>query len=64
MHIIASRVGSALPDGEYDLVPRAGVKEEEPLQPEEVAAADPQTVEQSLTQSQAQGKPRCIIPLF
>jgi hypothetical protein len=63
MHVFASRVGSALPDGEYDLVPRARVKEEEPLQQEEeVAAADQQSCEQSLTQSQAQGKPRCIIP--
>jgi hypothetical protein len=64
MHIIASRVGSAFPDGEYDLVPRARVKEEEPLPQEEVAAAGQQSVEQSLTQSQAQGKPRSIIPLF
>jgi hypothetical protein len=60
MHVIASRVGPAFLDGEYDLVPRIGVKEEEPLQQEEVAAADQQAVEQSLTQSQAQGKPRCM----
>jgi hypothetical protein len=64
MHIIASRVGPAFPDGEYDLVPRARVKEEGQLQPEEVAAADQQSFEQNLTQSQAQGKPRCIIPLL
>jgi len=64
MYAIASRVGPTIPDGEYDLVPRARVKEEEPPQQEGVAAADQQSVEQSLTQSQAQGKPRCINPLI
>ena len=61
MHVIASRVGSALPDGEYDLVPRVGVKEEEQLQQGEVAAADvrtPQLTDPSATQ--AEGKPRCM----
>jgi hypothetical protein len=57
LHLIAymhHRVGSALPDGTYELVWQIGVKDEAPQQ--EAAAEDqkPQVVEQSL--AQVQGK--------
>jgi hypothetical protein len=58
------RVGSVLPDGKYKLVPQVEAEEEQ-SQEEVVAAAEGPN--QPLTEpsfAQAEGKPRCIIPLF
>ena len=64
MHISASCVGSVLPDGRYKLVPQVEAEEEQP-QEEVVAAAERPTSQLTDPSStQAEGKPRCIIPLF
>jgi len=58
------RVGPAIPDGKYKLVPQVEEPDEQP-QEEVTAAVDvrtPQLTDPSATQ--AEGKPRCILPYF
>jgi hypothetical protein len=58
------RVGPAIPDGKYKLVPQVEEPEEQP-QEGEVAAAEVRTPQLTdLSATQAEGKPRCILPYF
>jgi hypothetical protein len=59
---LASRVGSALLDGTYELVPQVEVKQEVPQQ-EEVTPDQQLTVVDPVS-AQAQGKPRCMNPIL
>jgi hypothetical protein len=56
-----NRVGSTLPDGAYELVPQAEVKQEVPQQ-EEVEPDQERVLDQS--PAQAQGKHRSIHPIL
>jgi hypothetical protein len=57
-----NRVGSTLPDGAYELVPQAEVKQEVP--PQEEVAPDQQLTVVDPASAQAQGKHRSIHPIL